>query len=104
MKISNLKQHLSVLYHFSQEEVTDKNMAPDGYYVPRILFVGKYLQHLSLGVCWVLVCMCSQFLISSHSPKTSMFRWTGGSQLHQGVSVNSVGGCGVCVFRVYSLT
>lgn len=25
-----------------QEEAMDKNLAPDGYYVPRILFVGKY--------------------------------------------------------------
>lgn len=28
---------------FLQEETKDKNQAPDGYYVPRILFVGKYL-------------------------------------------------------------
>lgn len=28
---------------FLQEETKDKNLAPDGHYVPRILFVGKYL-------------------------------------------------------------
>lgn len=32
---------LTTLYFLSQEETGDPNMAPDGYYVPRILFVGK---------------------------------------------------------------
>lgn len=26
-----------------QYETTDKNLAPDGQYVPRILFIGEYL-------------------------------------------------------------
>uniref|UniRef100_A0A8D3CVT8 Anterior gradient 1 n=1 Tax=Scophthalmus maximus TaxID=52904 RepID=A0A8D3CVT8_SCOMX len=30
------------------EETEDPNMAPDGHYVPRILFIGKYLHHLSI--------------------------------------------------------
>lgn len=30
-------------YYVVQEDTTDDNQAPDGYYVPRILFVGKYL-------------------------------------------------------------
>lgn len=38
---------LSIL-RFLQEETEDPNMAPDGHYVPRILFIGKYLHHLSI--------------------------------------------------------
>ncbi|XP_023801943.1 anterior gradient protein 2 homolog, partial [Cyanistes caeruleus] len=28
-------------------ETTDKNLAPDGQYVPRVLFIGEYLKHQS---------------------------------------------------------
>lgn len=32
---------------FFKYETTDKNLSPDGQYVPRILFIGEYLPHQS---------------------------------------------------------
>lgn len=34
---------------FLKYETTDKNLSPDGQYVPRILFIGEYLKHQSLS-------------------------------------------------------
>lgn len=43
--MSSCNPHWELYLFFFKYETTDKNLSPDGQYVPRILFIGEYLPH-----------------------------------------------------------